>query len=515
MFKCKNKFWLEDPTELFCDTKFIPLQGMNLESQFNSVSRLAIVLFCASLLIQSIFFPKSSIKLNIGFLISSLIIIIILYNNQKNSMTTTEKYTLIEDPTYMIQRQPNIIPPPNYRRADIQPDPNTNNMELVINRPTNFRFYDDEVAFDFNDPKYVSANQKLAGKANPRTLIPPVIVPPSSDLSYWRANNTVTHSAVNDQTQIDTYLSGYQVSNCCGIVGNDTYIVPERKKSNNVRYMPKSKYTVLKYQNSNPNDDPYLDETSKKEVTKNVINEKFKLPFEIRPEEPGQVNTSCGYNPQQVKYGLPSNLNIGKCFDNPSMTEYNKNLFTQTIQPGVYEINQVNEPINSNIGISFTQQFEPLTSSVTADGDVLYTEHDPRIIEPLKSDNELGDYCENSPADPSNVYDPRFSGYGTSYRAYTDETTGQTRFYYDDVNAIRMPNYLTRNNIDFTPFSDSYGPMATQNGNKYNSIITGLAEDAFTRNTIQQRTELQERLMRKMNANKWQQRMYPIGNRYM
>ena len=36
---------------------------------------------------------------------------------------------------------------------------------------------------------------------------------------------------------------------------------------------------------------------------------------------------------------------------------------------------------------------------------------------------------------------------------------GQTKFYYDDVDAIRMPNYITRSNIDHQPFADRYGPL--------------------------------------------------------
>ena len=43
----------------------------------------------------------------------------------------------------------------------------------------------------------------------------------------------------------------------------------------------------------------------------------------------------------------------------------------------------------------------------------------------------------------ANIYDPRF-GYGTGYRSYIDETTGQPRFYYDDIDAITKPNYIVK-----------------------------------------------------------------------
>jgi hypothetical protein len=142
----------------------------------------------------------------------------------------------------------------------------------------------------------------------------------------------------------------------------------------------------------------------------------------------------------------------------------------------------------------------------------MYTEHDPRLIEPVIAEPNLGVI---EAVNMSNVYDPRHTGYGTSYRSFTERMTGQTRFLYDDINAVRMPNYITRNKIDFTPFGDSYGPIPAGNsdGNRFNADIHALANDAFTRSTIQQRTDIQERLMRKNNSQQWQRRMFPIQTR--
>jgi cell division protein FtsI/penicillin-binding protein 2 len=161
--------------------------------------------------------------------------------------------------------------------------------------------------------------------------------------------------------------------------------------------------------------------------------------------------------------------------------KYNPNVFTSTITPGTYHIKDRNEPINSLMGISHEQQFQP-------------SNYD--IIEPFETLNM------------SNTYDPRFNGYGTSYRSYIDENVGQPRFYYDDVNAIKMPNYITRNAIDVTTFGDSYGPL--NSGNKYTQNINRLADEDFTDSTINFRTEMMDRLMRKRNAEAWQQRTFPI-----
>jgi hypothetical protein len=226
----------------------------------------------------------------------------------------------------------------------------------------------------------------------------------------------------------------------------------------------------------------------------------------IQPNQPGFVNTSCGYNPAQTEVGLPSNYPAGNCEMDPAMKQYNENLFTSIVTPGVYSINQINEPINSNIGISFQQQFEP-TTAVRDEKGLLYTLHDPRIFVPPTKLPEAP-----KPA-YDNVYDPRQYGYGTSYRSYIDPITGQPRFYYDDIMALRAPNYITRSKVDFLPYADSYGPM--QEGSEYGNIhspnIRALAQDSWFRDSLQFRNDMTERLMRKVNAEAWQKRQSPLG----
>ena len=136
-----------------------------------------------------------------------------------------------------------------------------------------------------------------------------------------------------------------------------------------------------------------------------------------------------------------------------------------------------------------------------------YTEHDPRIYQPKIKPKE-----PDMSITEANIYDPRFSGYGTSYRSYNDKNTGQTRFYYDDIDSVRMPNYITRSNIDFAKYADSYGTLTDQNknGNINNSNIRALAQNTFLNSSLQQRDELQQRLMRKRNSELWQLRKYPM-----
>lgn len=133
--------------------------------------------------------------------------------------------------------------------------------------------------------------------------------------------------------------------------------------------------------------------------------EAFEMPYEIKS---GGKKQELNNTDNLFHKGFKNN----PVFQN----KYNENVFTQTISPGEYHVNTRNEPINSNIGISIAEQNEEPTYE---------------MIEPFEDVNA------------SNVYDPRFYGYGTSYRGYVDNMLGQPKFYYDDVNAIRMPNYIS------------------------------------------------------------------------
>ena len=75
-----------------------------------------------------------------------------------------------------------------------------------------------------------------------------------------------------------------------------------------------------------------------------------------------------------------------------------------------------------------------------------------------------------------------------------------------------------RSNIDFAKYADSYGPLGDNNkyGNVNTNNIRAFAQDTFLRSSLQQRNDLQERLMRKRNNEMYQLRKFPkhtLGNR--
>lgn len=202
------------------------------------------------------------------------------------------------------------------------------------------------------------------------------------------------------------------------------------------------------------------------------------------------------------------------------------NPLIQDIQPGVYTLPDDYQPINSNLGISETPQFVN-TVQTHREGNTIFSEekkdsfhneinenYEP--IFPVRRVNPSGSFITRRPHDNTeefpniyNVYDPRFSGYGSDNRSYYEKMVGQQRYFYDDVQAIRMPNYVIRSKIDscVTPFGDDYGPMRQQQLTL--NETRPLAEKYYLENNMFYRNDMMESLMRKRNREMWQEREAP------
>jgi len=463
MIKCqKNKFWLENPVNLLCSVDILPLDDMSLAEQMNCLTRLVIIIFFIL-----IFF---GFKQSLLFLLLSLLFIIILYYIQKKHMDRENfRPTTLDGRPQPSQKLHKYSTPVNLRKS----------QSTVLK--TSRRFCNDAVPLEgseggsFNNPNFTSVSQKLVGGPNPKTLTPPIVVPPIADLEHWKTNNLITHSAVNDQTNIDVYNSGYEISRCC------PQAIP---RSQPQELQPQLPYIKKNYSQLTPEE--YL---------------------KVVPNQPGLVNT-----PDQLHMANELAKSIMVDPRNTSshlqtlaprlLSDLDQKLF---VEPGVFYTTEI-EPINS-----YQQQFNPTTVEVNPEnGNVFFTEHDPRLFQD-KPQSE----CETttkSLASAANVYDPRFTSYGLPYRTYNEDVTGQTRFYYDDVNVVRMPNYIVRSDIDHQSYADQYGPIQAGNefGNRFNQDIRTLANNSFHEGTLKHRTELQERLMRKYNARALQQREAPI-----
>ena len=457
MHNYENKFWVEDICSLFTNVQLVPLDGMTLYEQFNAITRIVIIVF----MILSLFGYENSTL----FLLFSLLFITIIYYIQQNiiKMVTTENYKHSDRNPKTHFGDLNILRTSVYDQnntiADIEPERN------------NMSYRDDS-------RKIITAHNMLSGKPNPKTDIAPVIAQPSHNLDHWKATNLISHSAINTESNHNLTQSGYIVTNS----SNKNYKRPNNIQANSIPHG--SSYEL-----------PFLREAYSSEKCETVIN------------EGDYVNKSCGYNSQNLEhYGLPSNYPITDYDKNSYNKTYNENLFTNTIQPGVYTRNEIIEPINSNIGISFIQPKQYVTSDIDNNtGDIYYTEHDPSsYTHPPTQDQYFDDNL-------TNVYDPRFTGYGASNRSYIDEVTGQPRFNYNDVDSVRMHNDISRSNIDVNSSLCTRNPFQTQicHEDEY-TTNREMVHNNFLNSALQHRTDLQHSLMRKSNARAWQQRQAPI-----
>jgi hypothetical protein len=472
-------FWLNDVTYLFNDFKIIPDPEDDLETKCNLYTRIILLLWMLMVIFD---YEYASI-----FLINSLVFIIILYYIQRKTMT--ENYTPCE---YLHPKQ---VCSPSIPLKDWQSIPKGNNLKIV--NPSKNRFCNDQQVQDFG-PNFQSNYQKLAGRMPDKMNIPPIVVSQPAAWDFW-SNNQSVPMGINKQNATDLYSSGYiskhEISPCIPnsinqapkeipVYSEMAFKQPNCENGNfcGLSYPVREDYSPhvgSQIFNSKPNYQP---------LANNVwINEKG---------TDGDLLDST-YNPQQLlEHHIPSNMPAGVCNRDNVFNQYNENIFTQMLGPDMYNRTDVVESTNSNLGISFTQQFEP----VTLEGNT-YVSRDPRIIYPEEPIPERIPIPENS-----NVTDPRTFGYGTSYRSYIDPMTGRPRFYYDDIEAIRRPNNIVRSNIDHLQFAQKYGPMEPCVAN-----VRGMVQDKFIQESNDQRQELQERYMRKYNAQVgWQKRLAPM-----
>ena len=225
-----------------------------------------------------------------------------------------------------------------------------------------------------------------------------------------------------------------------------------------------------------------------------------KIPVYINKHQPGDMVNKSEYAPnKKIFANLQSNETTEKYQEHPILANYNKSINTQIIQPGVYTKNEIMEPQVYNLGISHAQQFQPLNIETDELGNVVYAQKDPRLFSKTETKQKMG-------ISETNVYDPRYTGYGTSERSYIDNM-GRPRFFYDDINALKEGNFIIRSNIDTLPMTDHYGVWSEK------SYSREQVHEEYNNAMMNNRIELQERLMRKMNDRVVQQRKAPIHTR--
>lgn len=385
---------------------------------------------------------------------------------------------------------------------------------------------------------------------NTRFNEPPPYIAPSHNLDDWKQSTLVEHSAINrNKGGYSLKTSGYKFKNasvnCCT---NSPYYdcskqkLPYRICEENTSPLGSCSPTTIDYnmdkdnicdcnecsrENNNENNNlPKIIENiltpsnkipvykignpwSKKTCEKKCLKGKSG-PINFKDDHcvasPGDLIEHCGYNPDKgILAGMPHNqpMSVNDYF--PTLKQYHQDINTEIIDPsGVYTTTEVNEPQMTNLGISFPQQFQPLQKVTNCDGDELIIRKNPRLYKPLR---KLFDYGELT---PDSIYDPRSGGYGDARRTYIDQVTGQPRFYYDDINAARETNFITRNKIDVYNFTNQVGVFDEVVNENPLEVVKNQAHMAFINNGDDYRHSLQESLMRKGNEKARQQRLAPL-----
>ena len=539
----KNKFWLGNPKGLLNVYEFLPLEGMTFEAKLNAITRLIIFLGIVGYLLK--------IPNTLGIVLISLLIIILVYFASKEMTKNTENYTSIDNYRMKdnnksfksnnkrmynnsVNRPSGYAPKAQYNplRNNKKKDPLENTLKCLYKQDQQDLWCAPTVASNPSDAgcgeKWFSPNSayyKSASKTNinPKLLQAPIIPTPIYANDSWRTNEFSNFSIINSKRPTDLAQSGYYI---------DGHIDPA--KMGHVKIPPVKRYPQtdctdpydctdsspfsLPRENFTPSKDVYSTccggsgcsecDGNGGGINSVAVEHKFGVPIEVCASLPGDMIDDCSYDPKKSIYSnIPNNQPVGDYQQYPTLRCYNDNVRTQEIQPGVYSQTEVNEPQIWNLGISTAQQFPPVEVKHDKDGNKIYVQRDPRIN--CNSKNQPEPYVQTPNA--SNVYDPRFTGYGDSRRVYIDEMTGQPRFFYDDIDGAKQGNFIIRSNIDTLGFADQYGMLDEQNGikNSLNSI-RGNVDNAWMDRTNDFRDDLQERLMRKANEITRQRRLAPL-----
>lgn len=512
------RFWLENITELFSTPSLVPLKNDSLEDQMNAVTRIVVLAFILCMLFN--------VYIDYRFLFGSILLVICAYYCVKAFQPVKEMkedYGLVES----VMTPPQPVPwntgtndmilscGPNGPRNPCGTPPFTPTNELSIpSGASNPQWINTDQSLSWcptNVPleQTISENQQLVGPPNPKTLVRPVIPTPIYDFETWKPNDFVFPSGINDQRRQELFDNGYiPISRVDRLPEQPQQSPPPQHHSNQYvehELPPREQYRRPHHEVSH---EAYRDPPHRIPIDAVQSEEHYTPPKNTNDPYKTfsypSINVSCGYDPTNLDYGLPVNYKANRCQKTDALKEYNENLFTIPLQPGLYTRSQVNQTdaSQSNLGISMTQPFLP-TAFQRKNGYNEFVE----LAEPLKP--QVAPFPRTDAPLRTEIYDPRLTGYGTSYRTYIEPVTGQPRFYYDDIDQQTQYNYITKNDIDFAAFGTRAGPI--NNRSLQGEALTGFADQMYTDSQVSFRNEMQQRLMHKNSNREWQQRIAPIS----
>ena len=252
----------------------------------------------------------------------------------------------------------------------------------------------------------------------------------------------------------------------------------------------------------------------------NSFGQSFTEMGRVPPGQNAQIPAITG----QLMYQSPSRTFTPQYFESP-----NSKLFLQNVQPQLYSYAMEQTPINSSIGIAYAPQIPPrVLDQITNNGmDMpLYSSIDPQLV---RSDGTPGQIASqptrtNWSAEYSNfqappgsinfedIYDPRFTSYGDPYRSYSDVNLGLVQYYYSDIDAYKMPNFISRSNVDFVDFRTPQGQIWPEYARNVGiDEVRSHVENQVTADELFHREDMMSLQMDKRNREMWHLRFAPIS----
>ena len=208
----------------------------------------------------------------------------------------------------------------------------------------------------------------------------------------------------------------------------------------------------------------------------------------------------------------------------------NTKYFLQDVQPKLYSYVVDQTPINSSVGISYAPQNPPRVLDQIQGQSLsmpLYSRIDPQLIrkdgtpgqlenQPTRTDWSA-EYSNFQPAPGAinfeDIYDPRFNSYGDPYRSYSDVNLGQVQYYYSDVDAYKMPNYVVRSNVDFVDYRTPQGQIWPEYQRNIGlDEVRGRVENQTTADELFHREDLMSLQSGPANRRNYQLRYAPLRN---
>jgi Family of unknown function (DUF5762) len=509
----KEKLWIDNINSFFGNWTIIPTSKMTREEKLNSVTRLILVVSISLLL-----FGKKDASLYI--LTIGLIIVIVIYSQetakqQPEHPNTVEGFDYIDDLGIRLYgRNAREIERGSVDRNLGTPSSKGRTIDGVVLPGGRAPIFTCDVTYyptfmSGDSPNVIGKNASLTGPQNPKTLMPPPIAPPLADLDTWKANEWTTHSHINSRTvQYEDEAGPFRTF-----------------RNHSERVIPVN--CLSSYEDDQANNPCFKRYLSRIGMSSELgIMESFE-------------DFGSGGEPQVPESGGA----LVKDLDEPYYSPFSKTSsdiiepFISELQPGIYTSN-IDQPILANDGLlpdipqSQTTLFTPIINGKPRDKMQIYVEDKEADVIPSFNNSgyrsldrayelpqryvrerlpkRYGEWRARRSTIPGIPFNTRV-GYGTDTEGVGGPCTLGGTGWVSGVENVRdlsgaeeMSEYYNKNKLDMFDV-DENAPLYAINPSAVQTHIEV---------TNRFRSNMQESLMRKRNAEAWQRKQYPLDTNH-